>query len=207
MKPDFQLFLEARHLWMIASLNYLAQWIGVIAAIIFLDEIDIAALNAIFRLLAPLQFISLTIDFYFAPRYALANGSELLRLRNLGRFLGLTLAIPYCLVVFIYSDLLIDFLYRDIGGSSVDLIKIVIITGLIQIAFGSNGMLLQMKCLDKYVKFGVLLRMFTYIAAISFISSTMSLAGLVMGFSISVIAQAAYNSRQVKKNYYAQLRE
>ena len=198
LKPSLRLCLEARHLWIITSLNYLAQWFGAIAAIFFLDEIDIAALNAIFRLLAPLQFISLTIDFYFAPRYALENGNELLRLRNLGRFFGLTLAMPYCLFLFIYSDLSIEFLYGDLGGRLGYLVKMLIVTGLIQIALGSNGMLLQMKSLDKHVLFGVLLRLLTYIAIILFITPIMCLAGLVFGFSISVLVQSAYNSRQVK---------
>lgn len=197
--PSLRLFLEAYHLWLITSLNYLSQWFGVIVAILFLKDSDIATLNAILRILAPLQFISLTIDSYLSPKCSLEKGNELLRLRNLGRIFGLILGAPYCLILLRFPELSIRFIYGDMEEVASDLVKILIVTGLILVALGPNGMLLQMKLSDRSGLDGVLLRILSYAIVISSMSETIDLSVLVIGFSISLIAQAAYNSQQVKK--------
>lgn len=189
-------FKEAQILWITSVLNYFSQWGGLVIATFILCNSDIAILNAIFRLIAPVQFISLTMDFYLASKFSQKVGSDLLLTRNTGRNYTLIFLIPYTLMIAVFAEPLIEFLYKGLSQHSEFYLRLLMVASLIQTGFGSNGMLLNMKNREFKVLYGTLARILSNFM-ILLLTYHQGLASFFFAFLFSVLIQETYYWYQV----------
>ncbi|WP_395003071.1 hypothetical protein [Cypionkella sp.] len=167
-----------------------------VIATFILSNYDIATLNAIFRLIAPVQFTALTMDFYLASKFSQKFGFGLLMARNMGRNYTLIFLIPYTLMTAVFAEPLIEFLYQDRSEKSAFYLRLLMVAALIQTGFGSNGMLLNMKNQEFKVLYGTLARIISNFI-ILFLTYHQGLASFFLAFLFSVMIQETYYWYQV----------
>jgi O-antigen/teichoic acid export membrane protein len=190
---------DARHLWAVAILSYLAQWGVLMIVMLALARDSVAVLNALLRLLAPLQFIVLTLDFFLAPRFARKRNVEILRTRRRGVAACLTLATPYALAVLIWPNVLLATIYGSrYAGYGLEL-QILAVGIILQMSLGANGILLNMLSEDAAMTKSVILRFIiaSSIQLILFFKGVLWIGCLSL--SISLVMQALYLRRKVTR--------
>jgi len=186
------LITDARHLWAVALLSYLAQWGAMILVTIILAQDSVAVMNVLLRLLAPLQFVVLTLDYFLAPRFAHGTKGSILRARFLGIVTGLAIAFPYGLVLMIWPSVVLGHLFgSDYAAFGLEL-RLLIGATMLQMAFGANGMLLNMLSKDRAMTNSVILRLVvnTVLQFGLFLAPFLWMASLAHGAAL--MAQAIY---------------
>lgn len=200
-------FIEARTLAAITSLSFLAQWGGLILIVFLSDDAEAARVNAIFRILTPMQFLITSIDMYLAPRLIITSGSHLLDIRNFGRIYGLALATPYAIVFIFFKDFSLMLLYGNVNIGGAGFLDLLIISGIAQIAIGCNGTLLSMKHKERVVLIGTLLRLFINFALIIVLHLMNQPAAFYIAFAISVLAQSTHQWHHVNRLFRIEAEE
>jgi O-antigen/teichoic acid export membrane protein len=142
----------------VAVLSYAAQWGVVFVVGIVLSHNAVAIMNALLRLLAPLQFVILTLDYFVAPRFARGNDADIARVRRRSIITGLALVAPYALALLSAPGLLLSYIYGPNYGAYGNELRILIAGLLFQMAMGPNGILLNMLSHDREMTVSVVLR-------------------------------------------------
>lgn len=189
-------------LWQIAILSYASQWGSVVIMTALATPTEIAATNAVFRLLAPLQFIILTLDAYFAAQFSRGGLQTCQIARRQSVILGTLLATPYVCIIVFFPQFALEVAfgtdYREYGVA----LQIVGLASLAQIFFGANGMLLLMKGAERTVFLSVILRalisLFLFVALFPYSPTIAACAA----FSGGVILQSLFNRHQVNKHLF-----
>lgn len=200
MRPSAALLWEARSLWSIAILSYISQWGGVILISFMIGDEAVAVSNALLRLLAPLQFVILTLDFYLAPKLTTAESwRDVQRLRWFGILIGLALAAPYAVILGSQPDAVMIILFgAEYQGYGAEL-RVLIVASLLQISMGANGILLNMRGLDFISLIGVVGRFLgTLVLSVIFIPF-LGIMGVILTFSVTLILQNLYYRLAVRK--------
>jgi O-antigen/teichoic acid export membrane protein len=190
--PSTWLFYEARFLWLTSGLNYLSHWGGLVISILVLENAELARLNALLRLLAPIQFISITIDSYLAPKFSGSTGRTLKHYRNFGRLYGSILATPYAIFLFLNPERAIFLIYGNIDLGPIYYLQILTLSGFIQLLLGPNGMLLSMKSRDIFSLKGTILRVAAFYSIILPLLFWQESLSFYIAFSSGVIIQSIY---------------
>lgn len=197
---DWRYYHEARYLGLIALLSYLSQWGGVLLASLMLNAEAVAVVNSLYRSLAPLQFAILTIDSYLAPKVAHASGRDVYSYLKRARILGLALALPYAIIAATNSDIVLQiFLGDSFSELRFDLI-IIIGSTIVQIAFGPTGIVLNMKGLDKYTFWVLILKVSISFLGAIVVVPWVGVTGFFFMFALSTIIQAAIHYFFVRRN-------
>ncbi|MEM7176195.1 MAG: hypothetical protein AAF503_00700 [Pseudomonadota bacterium] len=193
LRPSLAPMIEARHLGLIAGLSYLAQWGGVLLSSVLLGEDSVTLLNALFRLLAPLQFVILTLDAWLAPEFAVLEPYQARHLRRVGICLGLGLAGPYAAVLLLFPDAVMTALFgAEFAGQGLA-IALLMAGTLTQIALGANGILLTMRG-DEARNFHILcLRVTLFLIGSACLVPLLGYPGFVLMFAVSILLQSLLN--------------
>ena len=198
LKGSAENFREAYKFWILTTLNYLSQWGGVILIIFLKEDSEIAIINAVLRLFTPLQFIVSSIDLYLAPKIFRVSSQNLLQLRNFGRICGLILATPYAVLLIFRPHLLLDYFYGNLGNIPIESINILMATGIIQIAIGPHGILLNMLDREGVVLRAAIVRIFTKFFLIIVLNQTNQNLDFYLAFSLSTLVQSTYQWHYAK---------
>jgi O-antigen/teichoic acid export membrane protein len=183
---------DSRHLWSVAVLSYVAQWGVLVIVMLAMTQDAVAILNALLRLLAPLQFVVLSLDLFLAPRFARKSPDEIIRARRRGITACLSLAAPYALVLLLWPDRVLATLYgQAYGGFGLEL-QILVAGILIQMVFGANGVLLNMLSEDRAMTASVLLRTLAAIVLPLALFFVPSLSIACLALSVSLVIQTLY---------------
>lgn len=198
LKGAAENFREAYKFWILTTLNYLSQWGGVILIIFLKEDSEIAIINAVLRLFTPLQFIVSSIDLYLAPKIFRVSSQNLLQLRNFGRICGLILATPYAVLLIVRPHLLLDYFYGNLGNIPIESINILMATGIIQIAIGPHGILLNMLDREGVVLRAAIVRIFAKFFLILVLNHTNQNLDFYLAFSLSTLVQSTYQWHYAK---------
>ncbi|MDF3384583.1 MULTISPECIES: hypothetical protein [unclassified Sulfitobacter] len=188
--PDISLLLEGRFLWAMSVLAYISLWGGVIIANWLLDEASTAVLNALFRTLAPLQFLMLTVDFYMAPKFAAAHGAELRRLYTKARITCAIMAIPYVTVTLATPSLFLSLLYGDKYALFGTELRLIIIAFVVEILLGPAGILLNMHNRDRITLLCMGVKTLLYFSLGIWLGVAFGVTGIVLALALSIMAKA-----------------
>ncbi|WP_139194234.1 lipopolysaccharide biosynthesis protein [Roseovarius nanhaiticus] len=199
--PDLKLMLEGRHLWAVAVLSYASLWGGVLIAEWLLDPEATAVLNALFRALAPLQFLILTIDFYMAPKFAAADKAALYRLYTRARIACALLAVPYAALTLAVPSEFLNLLYGEGYGAYGTELRVIIGAILVQIALGPAGILLNMRGQDKIMLLFLAGKSLVYCSTAILFGIGVGLTGIIVSFSLSAVLQVLAQYIFVKRSY------
>jgi len=188
-RPQASLLFEARHLWAFAVLSYLSQWGGLLVVAALVGSESVAILNALFRLLAPIQFVIITLDFFLAPKFSIASGREINRLRNLGIVASLAIAFPYIGFLLVAPNFVLWNVFgADYAAYSTEL-RILVVSSFVTMAIGANGILLNMCNKEKAVIVGVLGRSLVSVFLTLVLINYISLTAAVLGFALALVMQ------------------
>lgn len=187
-----KLIYEARILWLNSVLSYVSQWGGVLIVAATLDADAVAILNAVFRLLAPIQFVVITLDYFLAPKLAARGTFDLRRLRMLGVLASLGLIAPYLLVLLVIPDIVLVTLFGDAFSGYGFALQILAFGALVQIVLGANGIALNMWGQDRIALNGVLLRSAMATFGSAALIPYYGLTAAVIAFSAAVVCQNGY---------------
>lgn len=199
--PDLKLMLEGRHLWAVTVLSYTSLWGGVLIAEGLLDPEATAVLNALFRALAPLQFLILTIDFYMAPKFAAADKAALYGLYTRARIACALLAVPYAALTIVVPSEFLKLLYGEGYGAYGTDLRIIIGAILVQIALGPAGILLNMRGQDRIMLLFLAGKSVIYCSAAIFLGMGIGLTGISIAYSLSAILQVVAQYLFVRQSY------
>lgn len=197
---DLELAIEARYFWGNNILSYVAQWCGVFIVAALMSTSDVAALNAVLRLLAPLQFVILTLDYFLAPKLAQSPPRLALRLRNYGALACLGLSIPYAGALLIFPDWFLSTLFGDAYAPYASELRIVTFSVLLQMSLGPNGIFLNMRGREHISMYGVALRGIVSIAVSAIAIPLVGVIGAAIAFAVAIIAQAVYYRASVDRS-------
>ncbi len=199
---DISLLLEGRFLWGMSVLSYVALWGGVAIAKWFLEADATAVLNALFRTLAPIQFLILTIDFYMAPKFAAASVATFRALYTKARVLCAVLVIPYALITLTMPSAFLTLMYGQPYGAFSTELRIVIIATIIQIAIGPSGILLNMNGQDRITLYCMGLKTVLYLTLSLLLVVDYGIMGIIVSLSIAIIVQAFLQYYIVARIYF-----
>lgn len=187
---NISLLVEGRFLWAMSVLAYASLWGGVLLSKWFLDQEATAILNGLFRTLAPLQFLILTVDYYVAPKFAATTGSKLRELYINARIICFVLALPYVAATMILPSEILVLLYGDQYASFGFELRIIIVAIFFQIILGPAGMLLNMKNDDLVVLKCMCFKFILYVLLGVYLVIRLEVTGIVIALSVSIILQA-----------------
>ncbi len=182
-------------LWLVAVLSYLSQWGGVIFMAAVANIAEIAIVNALFRLLAPIQFVILTLDAFFAPRFARENVSNCTVAHRQSVYFGLLVVSPYAFIILTRPELLLVTIYGQSYGGHGLALQLLAIASVVQISMGPNGMLLMMRQAERTVLLSVVLRATTSLFCFALLYSWSPIFAAVISFSAGVFLQSLFNRR------------
>lgn len=189
-------------LWQIALLSYASQWGSVVIMTAVATPTEIAATNAVFRLLAPLQFVVLTLDAYFAAQFARGDSRRTLIARRQSVILGTILASPYVFIIIFFPEIVLDKIfgtnYRENGFA----LQIVALGALTQISLGANGILLLMKGSERVVFLGVVLRALISLSLFGALFRFSPTIAACAAFSAGIVFQSIFNRHQANKHLF-----
>ena len=149
---DNELYVSSMNLWVVAIVNLVVQWSGILISGAMLPSEDVAILTAAQRTAFLVSFILMVANMVVAPRYArMWNDGDMMGIQRLANLStrGMTLMVlPLVLVMVWYSEKLMSFFGGgfDKGGS---LLTIMVIGQFVSIAAGSAGYLLTMSAHEK----------------------------------------------------------
>lgn len=150
--------LKGRNIWAVSVFSYISQWASLIFVSILMPVENVTTVNMLFRLLAPLQFVVLAIDYWLAPKYSRATNGGISILRRRGIIIAYTLCVPYAFLALFFPSEMISFLFGAHSAQAAFLLQFLVAATLVQIGFGANGILLNMVYEDRLVFLSVLLR-------------------------------------------------
>jgi|TARA_Y100001001_G_scaffold164313_1_gene196020 O-antigen/teichoic acid export membrane protein len=190
--PRFDLVFEGRNIWAVSILSYASQWASLVFASFLLPVENVTTVNMLFRLLAPLQFVILAVDYWLAPRYSSCYVERIPTLRARAILMSYALCAPYALTVLLFPAEVISLLFGEEFVGASGLLRILIVATLIQIAFGANGILLNMLEQDRVVFLSVVLRSFSTLVILFFLYWCANLMIVVISFALPLFAQALF---------------
>tara|TARA_R110002051_G_scaffold265548_1_gene325417 strand:+ start:6292 stop:7497 length:1206 start_codon:yes stop_codon:yes gene_type:complete len=187
---DIRLITDGRFLWGMSILAYASLWGGVLISRWFLEEEATAVINGLFRTLAPLQFLILTVDYYTAPKFATTAGSKLRQLYTRARIMCFIMALPYVAATTILPSEVLVLLYGDKYASFGPELRIIILAMLFQITLGPAGMLLNMKNDDLVVLKCMAFKLLVYLLLGVLLVMQFKISGIIFALAASIVLQA-----------------
>ncbi|MGI9375311.1 MAG: lipopolysaccharide biosynthesis protein [Tsuneonella suprasediminis] len=203
----FDTYFDAKYLGLIALLSYLSQWGGVLLAKFMIGDAGVAVLNGLYRLLAPLQFVILTLDSFLAPKFSKASAKGARGYLRIGRVLGLMAAIPYVAIALSFSGEILNYLFGESGPVYAFDLALLLLAVLIQMALGPTGICLNMRRHDQITFLILVLK-----TGISFIGALLivpfaGFSGFVYMFTLSIMAQAILQYVYVQRDISLSMEE
>ena len=190
------LLTEGRHLWLVSVLSYVSQWGIVLLVALTMSPDAVAIVNALLRLLAPMQFVALTLDYFVAPRFARGTAVDINRVRQRSIWTGITLTAPYAAILLVQPTRILTFVYGADYGAYGNELRILIIGMLCQTVLGPNGILLNMLSRDRDMLRGVVLRIIVNFVAQLFLFVHPAVWIAAAAYSLALFAQAAYSAKK-----------
>lgn len=190
--PRSAVLSEAKHLWFVSVLSYVAQWAVIVVVAIAMSDEAVAALNGLLRLIAPLQFVILTLDYFVAPRFAGGTTADIIRVRRWSIAVGLAIVLPYAGLLLGIPGQFLEFLYGPQYSAYGYELRILVVGTLFQMALGPNGMLLNMLSHDRANTLSVVLRIAAAFAVQSVLFVHPALWIAAASFSGALVAQSLF---------------
>lgn len=187
---DLSLIIEGRYLCASTSVAYLSVWGGVIISTIILSHESTAALNAILRTLAPLQFLIMTIDFYVAPKFSSCTKDSTIGIFQRARFACVVLSAPYLAIVLLFPSQFLSFVYGDDYAIYATHLQIIMLGIFIQLLLGPTGILLNMMRKDRTMLALMILKASIYLIGCVVLASRFGLIGIPISLSASIMIQS-----------------
>ena len=199
---DIPLLFEGRFLWLMSVLAYMSLWGGVVISNWLLAESYTAVLNALFRTLAPLQFLILTVDFYMAPKFASAQGLQLWKLYTKARTTCTFMALPYALLTLTFPSVFLSTVFGESFAQFDTEMRLIVVAIMVQIALGPTGILLNMHGLDRATLLCMVLRSTVYLALSILLGLEFGVFGIAAALAVSTILQALVQYSIAVKNFH-----
>lgn len=190
--PRLPLLDEAKHLWLVSVLSYVAQWAVIFMIAIAMSTEAVAILNGLLRLLAPLQFVILTMDYFVAPYFSRESSSNINKVRSWSIATSLLVASPYAGLLIAVPETSLEFLYGLQYSPYGDELRILVAGTLLQIMLGPNGMVLNMLSRDKAMTASVILRVVVSLLTQIFIFIHPVLWIAAASFTAALVIQSIY---------------
>lgn len=190
--PSFELILEARALGFSALLSYLAQWGGVLLAAALLGTESTTILNALFRILAPIQFVILTLDYYLAPKFATAPPKTQTRLYRTGTLTAISLSAPYALALLATPDFSMRLLFGPALQEQFLNMALLLVGATIQTGLGPNGILLNMTGREQANLNALLLSTLVYTIGATVLAPHFGVTAFILMYTLSTLMKAIF---------------
>lgn len=189
--PSFSIYSESYFIATHSIFSYFSQW-GALLLATLISEAMVAVLNAIFRMLVPLQFIVLSIDVYLSKKIVTSNLDRLFELRNLGLIINTFFCLPYSLLIIFFPENILTILYgKEYAQYSLELSLIIAVT-MITIFLGPNGIILTMKSFDREVFIGGTYRTILFFTTLMIFSPVFGMIGSIVAYCISTLFQSSF---------------